>query len=326
MRRREFITLIGGVSIAGPLAAQPQKPAMPVIGLLGAGTEEQPELLDAFRHGLAEFNYVEGRNVIIDQLFAQGRYGELPRLAGNFVSRQVSVIFAANNLAAVLAAKNATETVPVLFITGADPVKQGLVNSLNRPGGNLTGISSFVAVIAGKLFSLLYELVPKDAVIATLVNPNNPNAQRQIGDMEAAAQSIGVTVSILKATDEQEIDIAFAKMAEQHTKGLLIGTDLFFVARARQLVELSARYALTTIYFRREFAVAGGLMSYGSSQTEAYHQAGVYAARILSGEKPADLPVWQPTKFDLVINMKAAKAQNVKISDNLLSLADEVIE
>jgi ABC-type uncharacterized transport system substrate-binding protein len=326
MRRREFITLIGGVSIVGTSAAQAQKPAIPVIGLLGAGTAEQPELLDAFRRGLAELNYVAGRNVIIVQQFAQGRYAELPRLAGDFVSRQVSIVFAANNLAAILAAKNATETIPVLFITGADPIKQGLVASLNRPGGNLTGVSSFAAVIAGKLLSLLYELVSKDAVIAMLVNPNNPNTQRQIGDMEAAAQSMGVTVSILKATDEQEIDIAFTKMAEQHTKGLLMGTDAFFVARARQLVELSARYLLTTIYFRREFAVAGGLISYGSSQTETYHQAGVYAARLLNGEKPADLPVWQPTKFDFVINMKTAKALGVKISDNLLSLADEVIE
>jgi putative ABC transport system substrate-binding protein len=325
MRRRDFISLIGGAAV-WPLAVRAQQPTMPVVGLLGAGAVEQADLLDAFRRGLAELNYVEGRSVMVDQQYALGQYNQLPRLAADLVNRQVSVLFAPNNLAAILAAKSATATIPIVFITGADPIKQGLVASLNRPKGNLTGISTFVSVIAGKLLGLLYELVPKDAVVAMLVNPNNPNTERQISDIEAAADTIGVKVSVLRASDERGIDIAFARMAEQQTKGLLIGTDLFFVARAQQLVELSARHALTTIYFRREFAVAGGLMSYGSSQTESYQQAGIYVGRILRGEKPADLPVLQPTKFELVINMKTARALGIKISDNLLSIADEIIE
>ncbi len=324
--RREFITLLGGAAVAWPLALHAQQPAMPVIGFLCSGSAEAfAPLVAAFRDGLREAGYIEGRNVAIEFAWAAGRYDELPSLAADLVRRQVVVIVAAGGAVAGLAAKAATSTIPIVVATGDDPVKYGLVDNLNRPGGNITGVTLFIDILTAKRVEVLTEIAPA-AALAILVNPRNPNAETEARDAQAAAQRSGRELHVLTASNEGEIDAAFAKLAQQPGAALTIGTDTFFYSRPDQLVGLAARYAIPTIYFHREFALTGGLITYGSTFIEELRTAGRYAGRILAGEKPNDLPILQPSKFELIINLKTAKALGITVPPSLLARADEVIE
>jgi putative tryptophan/tyrosine transport system substrate-binding protein len=324
MKRREFIALLGGAAAAWPLAARAQQPAMPVIGYIDIG--DQSHYLAAFNRGLAETGYVVGQNAAIEFRSAAGQYDRFPQLAAELVRRNVTVIATAFTPAA-LAAKAATSTIPIVFSTAADPVKIGLVASLARPGGNATGISFFSAELAAKRLGLLRELVPTSARIAVLVNPADATrAESTVRDVEAAARIIGLEVRVLEASTGGEIDVAFASIARDHTDALFVAPDGFFNTRRVHLATLAARHAIPATYGARDYAEAGGLMSYGASATDANRQAGVYAGRILKGEKPADLPVLQPTKFEFVINLQTAKAIGLTVPDKLLVAADEVIE
>jgi putative ABC transport system substrate-binding protein len=325
VRRRELITLLGGAA-AWPLAARAQQPTMPVIGFLNQGSAKPSGYLAAaFRKGLNEVNYVEGKNVGIEYRWAESQYNELPKLAADLVNRKVAVIAAAF-LPAALAAKAATSTIPICFITGADPVKQGLVASLNRPGGNVTGVAFFSALVGAKRLGLLHDLMPAASIFAVLVNPNNSNAEAISKDLRSAAQTLGKQIVLLTASTEREIDRQFATLVQQRADALIVSPDAFFDSQREHIVTLVAHHAIPAIYERRESAVAGGLMSYGADVAEAYHQAGVYTGRILNGEKPADVPVMQPTKLEFVINLKTAKTLGLTFPPGLLAIADEVID
>jgi putative ABC transport system substrate-binding protein len=326
MKRRKFITLLGGTAIAWPLAARAQQPAVPVIGYLSSNSEAQvPHLLAAFRRGLNEVGFTEGQNVVIEFRWAAGRFDQLSAMAADLVRRRVTLILAQAPPAAQTA-KASTTTIPIVFVVGVDPVAAGLVASFNRPGGNATGMTLMNAPLGQKRLELLRELAPKAAVAAMLVNPVEPDAAPELVDVQAAAQTIGLELKIFNASNPNEIDAAFAAIAGQSPEALVVGTGAFFVNRRREIVALAARLGVPAIYPFREYVADGGLISYGTSIANAYRQAGIYAGRILNGAKPADLPVMQPTTFELVINLKTAKALGLTIPDKLLALADEVIE
>jgi putative ABC transport system substrate-binding protein len=327
IQRREFITLVGGAAAAWPHAAHAQqRPAMPVIGYLGAASARgYVAQLAAFRQGLQDAGYVEGRNVAVEYRWADDRYDRLPALAAELVGRQVTVIVA-SGAAAAPAAKAATTTIPIVFATGADPVAVRLVASLARPGGNLTGVTTLNTELGPKRLELLREAVPAATIVAALVNPSYPAAETQSKDLQAAARTLGLQLHVLHASNEREFDAVFATLVQLRAGGLVIGADTFFNSQSEQFATLALRHAVPAIYQYREFAAAGGLMSYGGSITASYRTVGLYVGRILKGEKPADLPVQQITKVELIINTKTAKALGLTFPITLLGRADEVIE
>jgi putative tryptophan/tyrosine transport system substrate-binding protein len=326
MTRREFITLLGGTAAAWPLAARAQQPAMPVIGFLNSLSAERWPYMAAFRQGLKEAGYVEGQNVSIEYRWADGHYDRLPALAVDLVRRRVDLIAATGGDPSALAAKAATTTTPIVFNVAEDPVKDGLVASLNRPGGNMTGVSILTASLEAKRLELLHELIPNAAVIGVLVNPNFSEAETQLKVVQAAANKLGRQIRVLNVSTEREIDPAFAELIQHPIDALLVVSDPFFFAVREKLIALAARHTVPMIAFIREFTVAGGLMSYGTRLSDAYRQMGVYSGRILKGDKPADLPIVQPTRFELVINLKTAKALGISVPQTLQVAADEVIE
>ena len=326
MRRRELMVLLGG-ALTGSPAARAQQKAMPVIGFLGVSSPgPNAQSVAAFHQGLSETGYVEGQNIAIEFRWAEGRYDRLPALAADLVGRRVNVIVTQGGTAVAVAARNATSTIPIVFIVGGDPVGDGLVASFPRPGANLTGVTIITVELMPKRLELLAELVPQVSVIALLVNPKSASGERQIKDVQEAAREKQVQLRILQASAENEIDAAFAALVQMRAGALVVGADPFFNSRREQIVALAARYAVPAIYEWREFAVAGGLISYGPSFPAVNRQVGVYAGKILNGAKPADLPVEQPTKFELVINLKTAKALGLTVPPSILARADEVIE
>jgi putative ABC transport system substrate-binding protein len=324
LKRREFITLLGGAAVAGPVAARGQQPAIAFLSGRSAG--ESTAVLDAFRNSLGETGFVEGKNLGIEYRWAEGNYDLLPTLAADLVARRVAVIAATGGSVSGLAAKASTSTIPIVFSSGGDAVMLGLVASLNRPGGNVTGVNLIFGALGAKRLELLHELIPQAPVIAMLVNPNYPSAAGEVRDVQAAGRMLGARIDIFNATAEGDIASAYSAIAEHRSAGVLVADDPFLQTRRDQLARLAARYLLPSIYISRDFADAGGLMSYGPSITDAYRLVGVYVGRILKGEKPAELPVLQPTKFELVINLKTAKDLGLAIPPKMLALADEVIE
>ena len=325
MKRREFITLFGGAAVAWPLAARAQQPALPVVGFLNSRAPgENPAILVAFLRGLKETGYVEGQNVTVEYRWADGQYDRLPALAADLVGRRVAAIVA--NGPAVQTAKAATSTIPIVFVVGFDPLAFGLVASLSRPGGNLTGVSVLDVEIGAKRLELLHELVPTATIIALLVNPTTPAAETVTRDAQVAARALGLQLHVLNASSDRDFDAAFKKIVQLHAGALVIGADPFFTSRSQQLAKLAVDHAVPTIYEFREFAAAGGLISYGTSIVDAYRLAGVNTGRILKGEKPSDLPVQQATKVELILNLKTAKALGITVPLPLVGRADEVIE
>ncbi len=328
MRRREFLTLAGAAAAVAPLAARAQQSGMPVIGYLGA---ESPSMfasrLTAFRQGLRASGYEEGRNVTIEYRWAEGHNDRLPQLAADLVKRQVTVLAAPGSIAAALAAKAATTTIPIIFETGADPIATGLVDSLSRPSGNITGVTSLNAQVAPKRLEMLHELLPQAKTFALMVNPTNPKNASETSDLlQAAAHTLQLELDVLNAATEADFEIVFRQLAKLRAAGLVIANETFFVNRSEQLAALAARYAMPAVHQSREFAVAGGLMSYGGSIKQSHTVAGAYVGRILAGTKPSDLPVQQVTKVEMVVNLKAAKALGISFPASLLALADDVIE
>jgi putative tryptophan/tyrosine transport system substrate-binding protein len=325
VKRREFITLLGSAAAAWPLTTRAQQSMLPVIGYLSNTSLALISVqLAGFRQGLKEAGYVEGQNVRIEYRWAEGQYDRLPALARDLVGRRLAVIFAGGGVAPVLAAKAATSTIPIVFQMGSDPVKAGVVASLNHPGGNVTGVSRMSTAMLPKELELLRELVPTASVIQFLVNPTNPIAEIQLLEMQEAVRSLGIELQVLRASSEGEIDGAFEILAQ--IPALVIANAPFFSARHAQIAELTARHKVPAIFSQRDFALSGGLMSYSASLTDSHRQAGVYVGRILKGEKPADLPIVQPTKFELVINIKTAKTLGLTVPLTLQASADEVIE
>jgi putative tryptophan/tyrosine transport system substrate-binding protein len=327
VKRREFVTLLGGAATAWPIASRAQQSAVPLVGILLPGTPAaEMLLLDAFKRGLAQAGYVEGHTVALEYRWAEGRFDRLPALAADLVRRNVSAIVTLSGTISALAAKAATTSIPILFVTGGDPIKAGLIASLNRPGGNVTGINLLAGLLDGKRVELLHEVVPNVFELAMLRNPNNPNSDPEIGDARAAADTRGLRLRVFEASTPSEIDSVYAALARERLRAVVVGTDPFLNDRVEQLVALAARYAAPAIYGYREFAAAGGLLSYGTSRTEASRQLGIYVARVLKGERPADLPVQQAVKVELVLNIKTAKTLDLSFPLPLLARADEVIE
>ena len=326
MRRRDFIKAVGSAA-AWPLAARAQQPTMPVIGFLsGVSPQSYVHVVAAFRQGLKEAGYVEGQSIVIEYRWAQNEIDRLPALAADLVSRRVAVI-ATTGTPSAFAARAATTTIPIVFEVGFDPVAVGLVASLSRPGGNLTGVTNLGVEVEAKQLELLHELVPTATTIALLVNPTNRTLADMLSrDMQPAADKLGLKLQVLNASTDRDFDTVFTTLARHRPGALVIGADIFFISRSQQLAALAVRYAIPASFYFREFVVAGGLMSYGGSFTEAHRQVGVYVGRILKGDKPADLPVLRPTKFELVINLKTAKALGLTVPPALLTSADEVIE
>jgi putative ABC transport system substrate-binding protein len=326
MRRREFMSLIGSAATAWPFSARAQQPTMPVIGLLGTATATGwARYVSAFQQGMRDGGYVEGRNVAIEARWAENQYDRLPAMAAELVQRQVTLIVAFSTPAA-RAAKAATAAIPIVFTTTSDPVQIGFVASLNSPGGNLTGVTVRSVEVGAKLLELLHEAVPTAKIMALLVNPTNPQTDTLTRNLQAAARTFGLQLHVLNASTERDFDTVFATLSQLRVDGLIIGSDVLFTTWSGQLAALTVRHAVPAVFQNREFAEAGGLMSYGGSVTDSYRQAGVYTGRILKGEKPADLPVVQGTKFELVINLKTAKALGVRVPNGLLNAADDVIE
>jgi putative ABC transport system substrate-binding protein len=326
LKRRELITLLGGAAAAWPLAARAQQAAMPVIGFLNAGARDVfAPRLGAFRKGLGENDYREGHNVAVEYRWADGQFDRLPGLATDLVRRSVSAI-AAFGPPAALAAKAATSNIPIVFVTGSDPVQAGLVASFNRPGGNVTGVFLVLIGFDGKRLGLMHDVVPQATWIGVLLNPRSPDAEAQSSALQAAARAVGQQIVVVQAGSDGELDGAFGALVERRVGALVLASDIFFNSRRELIVALAARHAIPTIYDLREFAVAGGLMSYGTNVSDAYRQAGIYTGRVLKGTKPADLPVMQSTKFEFVINLKTAKTLGIEVPLGLSAAADEVIE
>jgi putative tryptophan/tyrosine transport system substrate-binding protein len=325
MRRRDFITLLGGAAAAWPDVARAQQASMPVVGFLRVtSAADATNLVTAFRLGLKEAGFVEGQNVAIEYRWADGHIDRLPELAADLIRRQVAVIVGHAQVAQI--AKTATTTTPIVFVVGDDPVRTGLVANLNRPGGNITGVTFIATDVTAKRLGLLHELVPKAAVIAVLLDPNLPDADQELRSVEAASRTMGVRVLVVKAATAPELDTAFATIIQAGAGALHVGSGPLFTSQRQRLAVLSARHGLPSSYSEREYVTAGGLLSYGTSQADAYRRAGIYVARILRGEKPGDMPVEQPTKFELVINLGTAKTLGVTIPNSMQLLADELIE